>query len=63
MEIELNFYKQSGKWYTKEIINISDIDLVIYYVMENNLYPDMDYTIHIIEEDGFLQPYRIFKRY
>lgn len=62
MKVELNFYKDSGKWYTKETFDIYDVDLLEFCMSENNLYIDMDYTIHIIEEDGFKQPYRLCKK-
>jgi hypothetical protein len=62
MKIELNFYKNTGKWYTKEVIENVDIDLIQYYVVDNNLYPNMDYTVHIVENGGFLQPYKMFRR-
>lgn len=62
MRIELNFYKPSGKWYTTETIDISDVDLVEYYVIENNLYTTMNYTVQILEEDGHKQPYRLCKK-
>lgn len=62
MKIELNFYRPNGKWYTKEIIEDIDVDLIVFHVNDNHLYPDMDFTIHIVESDGFLQPYRMFKR-
>jgi hypothetical protein len=58
MRIELNFYKDSGKWYTTEEIDVSYISLVDDYPC----YKDMDYTVHIIEEDGHKQPYRLYKR-
>jgi len=58
MKLELNFYKSTGKWYTTQItecVDLSDIEKYPYH-------PDMDYTVHIVESDGFLQPYRMFKR-
>lgn len=60
MKLELNFYKSTGKWYTKDLVEIENIesDIIINYPY----YRDMDYTIHIIESDGNLQPYRMFKR-
>lgn len=60
MKLELNFYKSSGKWYTKEVVECRD-----FAVLEkqcNTYYPTMDYTVHIIAPDGMLQPYRMFKR-
>jgi hypothetical protein len=58
MKAELNFYKKSGKWYTKEIIEYRDIEVV--EKQASIFYPDMNFTIHIVESDGFLQPYRLF---
>jgi hypothetical protein len=58
MKIEINFYKSTGKWYTKEEVDVTDLTLVDNYPF----YKDMDYTVHIVESDGFLQPYRLFKR-
>jgi len=58
MKYELNFYKNSGKWYTKETVELDDPQWL-------EVYPrhiDMDYTVHIVENDDFLQPYRLFKR-
>jgi hypothetical protein len=60
MKLELNFYKSTGKWYAKEVITVSNIEDVSYNV--EVLYPGMDYTVHIVESDGYLQPYRMFKR-
>jgi hypothetical protein len=60
MKAELNFYKKSGKWYTKEVIEYRDIEVV--EKQASIFYPDMDFTIHIVESDGFLQPYRLFLR-
>ena len=57
---EVNFYKKSGKWYAKEIIEYRDINIVD--KQASIFYPEMDYTVHFIEEDGYLQPYRLFKR-
>lgn len=58
MKLELNFYKSTGKWYTKEEVEIDNID----FIKDYPFYKDMDYTVHIIEDDGYLQPYRMFKR-
>ena len=58
MKFELNFYKESGKWYTKDTVELDDFTLLENYP----LYKDMDYTVHIVENDGFLTPYRMFKR-
>lgn len=60
MKLQLNFYKNTGKWYTKDDVEIDDIysDLISNYPY----YRDMDYTVHIVHSDGFLEPYRIFKR-
>ena len=58
MKYELNFYRPSGKWYTKEIVETDAINLVENYPY----YTDMDYIVHIVENDGSLTPYRIFKR-
>jgi len=60
MKAELNFYKKSGKWYTKEVIEYRDIEVV--EKQASIFYPDMDFTIHIVKSDGFLQPYRLFLR-
>ena len=62
MKLELNFYKPSGKWYTAEIINDIDVDLVEYHIKKYLPYDNMDYTVHIVAPDGVLQPYRMFKR-
>lgn len=60
MKLQLDFYKSTGKWYTRDIVEIEDLcsDLISSYPY----YTDMDYTVHIIEVDGALQPYRLFKR-
>ncbi len=58
MKLELNFYKSTGKWYTKETAEVTDLTVIEDYPY----HPDMDYTVHIVESDGFLQPYRMFKR-
>lgn len=60
MKLQLDFYKSTGKWYTRDIVEIEDLnsDLISRYPY----YTDMDYTVHIIEADGVLQPYRLFKR-
>lgn len=58
MKYELNFYRPSGKWYTKEIVETDATHIVENYPY----YTDMDYTVNIIEEDGSLTPYRMFKR-
>ena len=58
MKYELNFYRPSGKWYTKEIVDLEDSGL-LYNIP---LHKDMDYTVQIIEEDGSLTPYRMFER-
>lgn len=60
MRLELNFYRESGKWYTTDQIEIHDIDSTL--ISHYPYYTDMDYTVHIVESDGFLQPYRMFKR-
>jgi hypothetical protein len=60
MKAELNFYKKSGKWYTKEVIEYRDIEVV--EKQASIFYPDMDFTIHIVKSGGFLQPYRLFLR-
>lgn len=58
MRAELNFYKDSGKWYTTETIEVESLDRV-----ENHRsILNMTYTVHIIEEDGFKQPYRLCKK-
>lgn len=58
MKVELNYYKDTGKWYTKEVIEVESLERVEYH----RNYLTMDYTVHIVESDGFLQPYRMFKR-
>lgn len=58
MRVELNFYKDSGKWYTTEYINLNDLS----QLDGANFIYGMDYTVHIIEEDGFKQPYRLCKK-
>ena len=60
MKLELNFYKSTGKWYTKEVVECRDFDVLEKQC--DSFYPGMDYTVHIIESDGYLQPYRMFKR-
>lgn len=60
IKAEVNFYKSTGKWYTKADIVCSSFDMLEKQV--ESQYSDMDYTIHIIEEDGFRQSYRLFKR-
>ena len=59
MKLELNFYK-SVKWYTKEQVEIDDIDSDL--IRNYPYYRNMSYTVHIVESDGFLQPYRLFLR-
>lgn len=69
MKIELNYYKESGKWYTKEIEELPadyDIDDIPAYIMEGTRFTDMFVTVHIIEDDNsgaapFKQPYRFYK--
>lgn len=58
MKYELNFYKSTGKWYTKEVITTEDLWMIENYPFHT----EMDYTVHIVESDGFLQPYRMYKR-
>ena len=58
MEVEINYYKITGKWYSKEIIEIESLNKI----QEDLTYSTMDCTVHIIESDGNLQPYRMFKR-
>lgn len=58
MKYELNFYKNTGKWYTQETVELDDPQLLENYPFHRG----MDYTAHIVESDGFLQPYRLFKR-
>jgi len=60
MKLELNFYKSTGKWYTKDQVEIDDIDSDL--ISNYPYYTDMSYTVHIIAPDGVLQPYRMFKR-
>lgn len=62
MKIELNFYRQSGKWYTTEEIDIYDLDLIAHHVGKHLPYKDMNYTAHLIESDGHLQPLRLYLR-
>lgn len=58
MKYELNFYKPTGKWYTSETTETGDLEILLDYPF----FKDMDYTIHIVESDGFLQPFRMCKR-
>ena len=58
MKLELNFYKSTGKWYMKQTTEVTDLTVIEDYPY----YSDMDYTVHIVESDGYLQPYRLFKR-
>ena len=64
MKLELNYYKESGKWYTTEIkklptdYNINDI---IDFVKKKESFKGMTVTVHIIEPDEFKQPYRFFR--
>lgn len=60
MKLEINFYKSTGKWYTKDVVEIEDIGSAL--ISKYSYYTDMDYTVHIVESDGYLQPYRMFKR-
>ena len=64
MKLELNYYKESGKWYTMEIENLpADFDIgdIPNFLLERRRFASMFVTVHIIEEDGFKQPYRFFK--
>ena len=58
MRTELNFYKYSGKWYTTETITLNDLSELGGATFKY----DMDYTVHVIEEGGFKQPYRLCKK-
>jgi hypothetical protein len=60
MKLQLDFYKSTGKWYTRDIVEIEDLDSDL--ISRYPYYTDMDYTVHIIASDGVLQPYRLFKR-
>ena len=64
MKLELNYYKESGKWYTTETEELPsdfDIDDIPNFLLERRRFASMFVTVHIIEEDGFKQPYRFFK--
>lgn len=61
MKIELNYYKESGKWYISEIEELPADYGIHAYIMERTRFTDMFVTVHIIEEDGFKQPYRFYK--
>lgn len=70
MKLELNYYKESGKWYTKEIENLPidyGIDDVEAFIKDKKAFKDMLVTIHVVidsDEAGevsYKQPYRFFK--
>jgi hypothetical protein len=64
MKLELNYYKDSGKWYTTETTELPidyTIDDIPGFLLERNKFTSMFVTIHIVEEDGFKQPYRFYK--
>lgn len=66
MTIEFNFYKESGKWYTTEKIVVNtpsdDLDDEIRALIPNRTTrQDMYCQVNILEVDGHIQPYRIFK--
>jgi len=64
MKLELNYYKESGKWYTMEIENLPadfDINDIPNFLLERRRFASMFVTVHIIEPDGFKQPYRFYK--
>lgn len=60
MKLELNYYKESGKWYTTEKIFIASLD-DLQKELEDNGIKGMLVTVHIIELDGYYKPYRFFK--
>lgn len=57
MKIKLDIWKRAGKWHASEEHETKDIEE---FIGEFDRYPSMLATVYIIEEDGFLQPYRMF---
>lgn len=66
MKLELNYYKESGKWYTRESIFLNSLD-DLPQDLEDNGIKGMLVTVHIIVESdeagesSYKQPYRFFK--
>lgn len=64
MKLELNYYKESGKWYTMEIEHLPadyELDDIKDFIKERRTFKGMSVTVHIIAEDGFKQPYRLYR--
>lgn len=61
MKIKVEYYKDSGKWYTTQEWIVGHTDYIENDLKKLTTYSGMTAVVYIVESDGYLQPYRMFK--
>lgn len=61
MKIKVEYYKETGKWYTTEEYSVRDVTIIEDFIVGLGTYLTMTAVVYIVESDGYLQPYRMFK--
>lgn len=61
MKLKIDYWKNSGKWYTSETTEVQDFNEIDLLMSEPQKFLGMTATVLIIEEDGHEQPYRLYR--
>jgi len=62
MDIKIEIFKNSGKWYTTEYVNLKDIEVLDKYMQCYSFYIGMITTVSYMEtNEDYYQPYRMYK--
>ena len=64
IKIKIDIWKESGKYYTTELVKVNSIDEITNFMLEYQRYKGMEATVYYEEEDrtiSYWQPYRKYK--